>query len=328
MNTRVHTQVPQSARYEVGPPLGSGAWSIVYRARDRMNGEEVALKVLRGVDAHARLRIKDEFRVLCDLVHPNVARLYELVEGDDGSILFAMELVRGTDFTSALGVNQGGLADGGDALRDALRQLAGGLGALHAARKVHRDVKPSNVMVEPDGRVVILDFGGMCRIEEPASHGGPVAATGTFAYRAPEQLAGEAKPACDWFSVGVLLYETLTGQLPFGECGASPRDRRRNLPHPSSLVPEAPRDLGDLALALLLPDPGTRAGEAEIRSVVGRQPGGPLTFQEATRLFQRDLLVHTLEDTRWNVAEAARRLGLARSHVYNLIALHELKRRR
>jgi serine/threonine protein kinase len=258
---------PRSRRYDVVEQIGAGAAGLVFRARDRSSGEHVALKILRESDGEALRRVKAEFRALRDIVHPNLARLHHLVEGDDGSIFFTMELVAGTDFVTALGPRSGALADGAPALRAALLQLAEGLGALHGHGKLHRDVKPSNVLVEPGGRVVLLDFGGVRRLADVAS-GTAITVSGTFAYMAPELYSSAVTPAADWFSMGVLLYETLTGQLPWGESGASPQTAK-GVPHPCALAPDAPRDLGDLALALMLPDLGARAGAAEVLAVCG-----------------------------------------------------------
>src|SRR6185369_13062747 len=97
---------------------------------------------------------------------------------------------------------------------EALAGLAEGVRALHAAGKLHRDLKPSNVLVHPSGRVTILDFGLASPVkEDDRSH--DLAIAGTPAYMAPEQLAGAACPASDWYAVGVMLYEALAGRRPF-----------------------------------------------------------------------------------------------------------------
>jgi serine/threonine protein kinase len=152
-------------------------------------------------------------------------------------------------------------------LRSALRQLALGLSALHAAGKLHRDVKPSNVLVTREGRVVILDFGLVMDVTpEPGIHP-PLA--GTPAYMAPEQVMGEpASPAGDWYAVGVMLYEALTGRLPFEGAPIQVllRKQRETPQHPASIAPGIPEDLAALAMELLRRAPGERpTGEALLR---------------------------------------------------------------
>ena len=266
MRLRSLKGAPRNARYEPVARIGVGAAGLVFEALDRLTGESVALKILRRLDADSRLRAKAEFRSLRDVVHPNVTRLIELAEGEDGTVFFTMELIRGVDLLTARGVRaSNGFADGGAALRDAIGQLADGLAAIHAFGKLHRDVKPSNVMVETDGRVVVLDFGGVREIGATAAPGGAITVSGSPVYMAPEQYQGRYSAACDWFSLGVVLYEALSGNLPFDPGGALPSSRHSPA-HPSSIVPDAPRDLGDLALALLSPDPSARAGEREVRA--------------------------------------------------------------
>jgi len=154
-------------------------------------------------------------------------------------------------------------------LRDALRGLAAGIAALHRAGIVHRDIKPNNVLVGPDGRVVLLDFGVAAAVDtldrEPADE-----VVGTYGYMAPEQaLNSEVGPAADWYAVGVVLFEALTGRRPF------PRGRRAiraKLAGPAPSVrhfaPDAPADLADLCDALLQADPADRPVEATILAVL------------------------------------------------------------
>lgn len=143
-------------------------------------------------------------------------------------------------------------------LRDALLQLVDGLHALHIANKVHRDIKPHNVLVTASGRVVILDFGLVTDRAQADS-----AVVGTLAYMAPEQAAAEpAGPAADWYSVGVMLFEALTGSLP--NQGGMLEVIAKQSPPPSALIPCVPPDLDALCSELLDPDASRRPQGDEI----------------------------------------------------------------
>lgn len=151
-------------------------------------------------------------------------------------------------------------------LQSALQQLVEGLHALHQANKVHRDIKPENVLVSEDGRVVILDFGLVGETMESES-----GVLGTIAYMAPEQAAGRpVGPAADWYSVGVLLYEALTGRLPFdGPPLQVLAEKQRGIPiHASllSLAPEQTAELAALCMDLLRIEPAERPDYGGIRS--------------------------------------------------------------
>src|ERR1044071_1112910 len=190
-------------RFEIEGRLGTGGMGVVYAARDHRRGCTVAIKTLRAETPEMLHRLRDEFLVLHDLAHPNLVSLGELFD-DDGHWFFSMELVDGVDFLRH--VRPGGTLDLAR-LREAMAQLAAGLGFLHAAGKVHRDVKPSNVLCTAT-RVVLLDFG-------LASDGGDRSCAGTLPYMAPEQHAGApAGAAADWYAVGVKLWAALAGPLP------------------------------------------------------------------------------------------------------------------
>ncbi len=156
-------------------------------------------------------------------------------------------------------------------LREALLQLARGLEALHRAKRVHRDVKPSNVMVGRDGRVVLLDFG---LVEEIRASGcNEVEICGTAEYMAPEQAAGDPiGPEADWYAVGVLLYEILAGRFPFsGPAAAILVQKQMATPEPPSrYAANLPTDLEALCLSLLAIDPRERPTGAEIVVRLGR----------------------------------------------------------
>lgn len=160
-------------------------------------------------------------------------------------------------------------------LRAALVQLAAGIAALHAAGKLHRDLKPSNVLVRPDGRVVILDFGLATDLEEGAiEQRTELLAAGTVSYMAPEQAAGTSlTPAADWYAFGTMLYQALTGRLPFAGTAIQVMLAKQGTapPPPRALSPDAPDDLDRLCAQLLATRPTERPDGA---AVINRLGGG------------------------------------------------------
>ncbi len=257
---------PTLGGYRIGRLIGRGGMGAVYEAQDE-RGEVVALKALRGCEPTALARFKHEFRALSDLVHPNLALLHSLVVADDQAFL-TMERIDGVDFLAHVRAAPTGQRVA--RLRGALAQLVDGLAALHGAGKLHRDVKPPNVLVTGEGRVVILDFGLVQELVGPAPEpGDPVA--GTPAYMAPELLTGAAPSAAsDWYSVGVMLYEALTGELPFiGDSFEVLSDKCTKDPEsPLLREPAADPALARLCLRMLARLPGDRPRRAEIAAVL------------------------------------------------------------
>ncbi|MFP2959197.1 serine/threonine-protein kinase [Myxococcus sp. 1LA] len=248
-----------SERFILRERLGEGGFGTVYEALDTRRGAAVALKLLRRVDAHALLLFKQEFRALAGLTHPNLVQLYELFSEAD-AWFFTMERLRGARFTRCVPPpreRQAGLD--AERLRRLLRQLAEGVAFLHDAGKLHRDIKPSNVMVTDEDRVVLLDFGLVTDLRGTPHE---ERAAGTPRYMAPEQAASRPMgPAADWYSVGVMLYEVLTGHLPVD---ASQDTSGPPIP-PRVLAPNVPEDLEALCLALLAREPEHRPTGAQVR---------------------------------------------------------------
>ncbi len=284
-----------SDRFEVQSQIGSGTTGQVYRVYDRKLDSVVALKTLDRSDPAAIYRFKKEFRALADVHHPNLVQLYELLSEND-RWFFTMELVDGLDFIDfARAQPASGPYETGrfyslptptapfdpERLLVILRQLAEGLTALHEAGKLHCDIKPSNILVTPDGRVVLLDFGLVKEL-----YAGPVYETvegeimGTPAYMSPEQAAGQrVTEASDWYGVGVVLYEALTGRLPYegGYLRVLTDKQRHDPPPPQEIVAETPAELSQVCMRLLARQPEERPVGRRILSLLGSDAEVPQT---------------------------------------------------
>ncbi|MGB9454753.1 MAG: protein kinase [Bryobacteraceae bacterium] len=229
------------AHYEIATKLGEGAMGEVYRARDTRLGRDVAIKILPAEFSQSpdrRRRFEQEWRSAAALAHANIVALYDA--GDqDGVSYIVSELVEGESLRDL--IRRGPLP-----LRKALdlgAQIADGLCAAHAAGIVHRDLKPENIMVTRDGWAKILDF-GLARYQ-PRATGAPQATMtvtqpglvmGTVGYMSPEQVTGSpAGPQSDIFSLGIILYEMLTGKLAF--------ERTTSVETMSAILREEPPDL-------------------------------------------------------------------------------------
>jgi serine/threonine protein kinase len=195
-------------RYEVSRELGRGSMGVVMRAYDPELARAVALKILDSRAAGARARLRHEAQAMARLTHPNVVTIYDVVTHGD-TICIAMELVEGETLRDHASKPRSWRAT-----LDICMRAGRGLAAAHAARLIHRDYKPENVLCAADGRVVVSDF-GLAQLDDDDP---PSAATlaGTPAYMAPELLRGErATAASDQFSFCVTTYEALYGVRPF-----------------------------------------------------------------------------------------------------------------
>jgi serine/threonine protein kinase/predicted ATPase len=262
--------------YEVRASLGAGGMGEVYRAFDARLGREIALKLIRrtqGDDDSALDRLLREATLASALNHPNIVTIYEtgIVQSDR---YIAMELVDGVTLRLLA-------ADGLPLSRivGIARQVAEALAVAHAAQIIHRDIKPENVMVRPDGYVKLLDFGlarvqpnafgsGATRHDHTTSRTEAGLILGTIGYMAPEQARGESVSAeADIFSLGVVLYELVTGKHPFmapSQLGTLHALLWETPEPPSLLNPELPRALDQLILESLQKDQRLRPGASEV----------------------------------------------------------------
>lgn len=255
----------------------------VYEAFDADSATLVAIKTLFDSSVEHFLAFKREFRELQGIHHPNLVALGELFE-DDGRWFFSMERIEGVPLQEFVSAHE-------FRLRACLVQLVEGLAALHHAGKVHRDVKPSNILVESSGRVVLLDFGLIADARDPLGCLMPRA--GTASYMAPEQRLGRAGPAADWYSLGVMLHEILHGHEP-----------RESVPSTCA------SDLQALCSELLVPEPERRPSGPEILQRLRAAPAAQCSSRRAkppfvgrdTELLQ---LTRSLERTRTTMQPVA-----------------------
>jgi eukaryotic-like serine/threonine-protein kinase len=200
-----------AGRYEIQSVLGVGGSGVVYEAYDRELDDLVAIKTLRGealsLDPSLLDQFKQEIRLARRVTHRNVLRAYDLGESN-GLLFLSMELVRGTSLKQL--IETGEILPAPMGLRIA-KQICAGLAAAHEAGVIHRDVKPQNILIEPNGGLKILDF-GIARLTDDREK----TATGTPDYMSPEQTRGLPLDCrSDIYSTGVVLYEVFTGSLPF-----------------------------------------------------------------------------------------------------------------
>ena len=251
-------------RYAVTARIAHGGMATVYQATDTRLDREVALKVM-----HAELARDEDFvrrfigeaKSVARLSHQNVVAVYD--QGADGPFLYlAMEYVPGRTLKQLL------RDSGRFSPATALEIMAGvldGLAAAHASGIVHRDVKPENVLVTADGRIKVADF-GLARALSAAGHTRAGLLIGTVAYVPPEQVTGGTTgPGGDVYSAGVMLFELLTGRLPFtGDTPLSIAYQHVNadVPAPSSIAPGIPAPVDQLVLAATSRDPARRPADA------------------------------------------------------------------
>ena len=248
------------SRYTLVEPLGSGGMAEVYLAHDEVLDREVALKILRGQyadDEEFVERFRREAQSAAGLSHPNIVSIYDRGRSEDGAYYIAMEYVpRGTlkDRISRDGALEPGMAAG------VALQIADALQAAHESGVIHRDIKPQNVLITKTGDIKVTDF-GIARATSSLLTA-TSAVLGTAGYMSPEQAMGEpVGQGSDLYSLGVILYEMLTGDIPFraespiAQAMMHVNERPRS---PREVNPEVPEPLDALTLKLLAKDPEDR----------------------------------------------------------------------
>ncbi|MFD5883025.1 protein kinase [Streptomyces yangpuensis] len=257
------------SRYRLVKQLGEGGMGQVWEAQDETLGRPVAVKVISLLSGggsrgdEARARFLREAQITAQLQHPNIVTVHDLGEtgtGDAKAPFLVMERVRGEGLDAKLRRDV-------VTLPDAARwgaQICDALADAHSAGITHRDIKPSNILITPTGTVKVLDF-GIARAADPYATSDRLTQTGfivgTPPYMAPEQARGFPEPRSDLYALGCLLFELITGQLPFqapDTLGYLTAHLTQEPPAPSSVSAGIPSTWDDLVLSLLHKDPDQR----------------------------------------------------------------------
>jgi eukaryotic-like serine/threonine-protein kinase len=284
-------------RYRIVRPLGSGGMAEVYLAHDDVLDRDVAVKVMSGRyadDDEFVERFKREAQSAAALSHPNIVSIYDRGESEDGTYYIAMEYLPGGTLKDCL-LRRGALPPH-TAAAVAL-QIAEALHAAHRTEVVHRDIKPHNVLVTASGDVKVGDF-GIARAASSSTMTRTGSILGTAHYISPEQAMGEpVGPSSDLYSLGIVLYEMLTGTLPYDAetpIGIAMKHVNGHLVPPRELSPEIPEGINAITLKLLAKNPDERyASAAELiedleRVIEGLDPANATT-REVERLAPEDM---------------------------------------
>ncbi|HEY2739470.1 MAG TPA: protein kinase [Thermoanaerobaculia bacterium] len=282
-------------QYTIREHLGGGGMGVVYKAEDTRLERTVALKFLPPEltrDPVAKARFLQEARAASALDHPNICTIHEVGETDDGQLFLAMTCYDGE--TLKRRIERGALPL--DEALDIAKQIAQGLAKAHRLGIVHRDIKPANIIVTADGIVKILDF-GLAKLAGAAGLTRAGFCLGTPAYMSPEQARGEVDHRTDLWSLGVVLYEMVTGSAPF--TGDSDQAIIYSLlteepKAPSLLRPDVPPELERVLQGMLAKDPGDRyptveAALADLRILSNSTAGSSLQALQAPAIPGRGL---------------------------------------
>jgi serine/threonine-protein kinase len=277
---RLETGTTFAGRYQVIEEVGAGGMGRVYKVLDSEVGEKIALKLINpeiASDEETVRRFRDELRLARGVIHKNVCRMYDLGQSE-GLLYITMEYVAGEDLKSF--IRRSGRLNIDKAVGIAA-EICEGLAEAHRRGTIHRDLKPQNIMIDAEGNARIMDF-GIARSVGSKERTGPGTLVGTPAYMSPEQVDGRAADQrSDIYAVGIILFEMLTGRVPFD--GGTPfavalKHKSESPPDPrefNGLVPEA---LGGLVLRCLQKDRAKRFQRSEdLLAALGAFAGGSRT---------------------------------------------------
>ncbi len=231
--------------YTMEERIGQGGFGMVFRALQPAVGRQVAVKMILphyATNEEFVTRFDEEAKLVARLEHPHIVPLYDYWRGDDGAYL-VMRWLNGGDLYTSLKKNPWGI----HAAADLLDQIAGALSLAHAQNVIHRDVKPENIMLDEAGNAYLTDFGIAKDLIETSSRTNPGVVMGSLLYIAPEQVQGEpASPLSDIYSLGIVIYELLTGEHPFSKSAKASQIAKilsEPIPHLQDIQPGLPDEL-------------------------------------------------------------------------------------
>ncbi len=248
-------------RYRIDTELGHGGMGVVYQGYDTFLNRPVAIKAISAsnINSEARSRLLSEARAVAKLNHPNIVTVYDALE-EDGVPFIIMELVEGHSLRFNYFV-------GFPKVIDYIRQICAALVHAHGKGVIHRDIKPDNVLLSPNGSIKLMDFGLALSMDSARVTDAGIL-VGTFAYIAPELIqGGQPSPQSDLYALGVMLYELLTGDLPFQGSDIAhlfAELLRGNAPSPKDRNPEVPDMLNTLVMQMLSKNPLERPSSAHM----------------------------------------------------------------
>lgn len=287
------TDILLNKRYKILSPLGTGGMAVVYKAQDLSLGRLVAVKVLRDHltnDTEFLARFQQEARAAANLAHPNIVTVHDFGV-DSGRYYIVMEYIEGKDLKTVI-KEAGQLKP--EAALDLAIQMCAGVGYAHRAGLVHCDIKPQNMLVTPDGRIKVADF-GIARALSTLRPGETTEVVwGSPQYYSPEQAAGEhPSPASDVYSIGVVMYEMLAGRLPFvaqTQQQLAMMHLREEPPRLSLFNPAVPETLERIVHKVLAKEPAARYRTADQMGRIlisfreqGGQMAAPVSGKTPTR---------------------------------------------